>query len=160
MKNIEENHYKMHIKILYFLILLLFLLVLVQPFIFIYLLQNSNIRLASPVTEEGNMKSGKTNEEDAIINVNAIGHRAKKREVSYETEKDCQGNCSLTPNSSEINDDTINIKGDWNVKKADLLEYCFTADDFCQRNREKSKDEQKDHFGREKQQQNNSKIFF
>ncbi|XP_023238766.1 uncharacterized protein LOC111637491 isoform X2 [Centruroides sculpturatus] len=158
MKNIKENDYKIHIKILYFLILLLFLLVLVLSFIFMYLLQHSNIRMASPVSEVGNMKSRTSNNEDDIINQNTIGHQAKKREVSSETEKDCQGNCSLTPNPSEINDSTINIKGDWNVQKADLLEYCFTADDLCGRNREISKDEEKDNFGGEKQQENKNCI--
>ncbi|XP_023238762.1 uncharacterized protein LOC111637488 isoform X5 [Centruroides sculpturatus] len=144
MKNIEENVYKIHIKILYFLILLLFFIVLVQPFIIIYLLQNSNIRTASPATEVGNTKSRTSNDKDAIINENAkFAHQVRKREISSETEK---------------NDDTINIKGNWNVKKADLLEYCFTAVDFCQKNKDKSKDEQKDNFGGEMQQENRNCI--
>ncbi|XP_023238758.1 uncharacterized protein LOC111637488 isoform X2 [Centruroides sculpturatus] len=140
MKNIEENVYKIHIKILYFLILLLFFIVLVQPFIIIYLLQNSNIRTASPATEVGNTKSRTSNDKDAIINENAkFAHQVRKREISSETEK---------------NDDTINIKGNWNVKKADLLEYCFTAVDFCQKNKDKSKEEeQKDNFVGENQQE-------
>ncbi|XP_067126264.1 putative uncharacterized protein DDB_G0270496 [Centruroides vittatus] len=157
MKNFKENDYKTHIRILYFLILLLFLLVLVQPFIFIYLLQHSNIRMATPVSEEGNMKSRKTYDEDAIINENTIVHRVKKREISSETGKQCQGGCSLTPNPSVKNHGTINIKGSWNIKKSDLLEYCFTADDFCQRNRKKTKNEQKNNSVEENQQETKTK---
>ncbi|XP_023238755.1 uncharacterized protein LOC111637485 [Centruroides sculpturatus] len=150
MKNNIENDNKK--------ILLLFLLVLVQPFIFMYLLQHSNIRMASPVIEEGNMKFQKTNDENAIINENTIGHQVKKREITSETEKDCQGDCSLTPNSSEEDDDTIMINENWSVEKTDMLEFCFAADKVCGRNREKSKDEEKDNFGGEKLQENKNCI--
>ncbi|XP_023231226.1 uncharacterized protein LOC111631244 [Centruroides sculpturatus] len=95
-----------------------------------------------------NMKSEKTTDVNANMNPNTASHRVKKREISSETEKECE-DCPLTENSSEENNDTIVMKGKWNIKKSDLLEYCFNADDFCRKNREKSEDEQKDNFGGE-----------
>ncbi|XP_023244020.1 uncharacterized protein LOC111641992 [Centruroides sculpturatus] len=155
MKNNIENDYK---RILYFLILLLFLLVLLLSFLFICLLQYSNMRITSLEIQENNKKSRKTNDEDAIINENTIGHQAKKREISSQTDKGCQKDCSPTPNPPEKNCDTLKINENWSVKKTDYLGFCFAADQFCGRNRENSKDEQEDNLGGENKQENKNCI--
>ncbi|XP_023244434.1 uncharacterized protein LOC111642334 [Centruroides sculpturatus] len=86
-----------------------------------------------------NTKSQKSNE-DVNIDQNSTGHPLKKREITSQTEKECEGDCLLTAKSSEKNDEIITIKENCNVKKSDLLEYCPTADDFFEINREKPKD--------------------
>ncbi|XP_067143415.1 uncharacterized protein [Centruroides vittatus] len=141
MKNSKENDYKIQIRIIYCLILLLFLLFFALLFIIVYYKQS-----------DCNMKSEKTADGNSNKNLNTASHQVKKREISSKIDKECERDCSVTENSSEENNDTIVMKGKWNVKKSDLLEYCFNADDFCRRNREKSKDEQKDNAGGEKQE--------
>ncbi|XP_023242999.1 uncharacterized protein LOC111641113 [Centruroides sculpturatus] len=131
MKNSKEKDYQHQIRVLSFLIVLLYLIVLAQPFIFIYLLQYSNIRIVSPDIEERFIKSEKTKDN---VNYNPTPHQVEKREISSVVEKECGNNCLLQSKTCEKDDDSVTLNGKCNIKKPDLCEYCFTAEDFCKKN--------------------------
>ncbi|XP_067126499.1 uncharacterized protein [Centruroides vittatus] len=157
MKNSKENDYQLQIRVLSFLIVLLYLIVLAQPFIFIYLLQYSNIRMVSPDIEKQFIKSEKTNDKNANVNYNTAPHQVEKREILSVVEKECGNNCLLESKTCKKDDDSVTLNGKCNIKKSDLCQYCFTAEDFCKRNmtelkgeKEKGNDDSKEKNGQTK----------
>ncbi|XP_023243554.1 uncharacterized protein LOC111641602 [Centruroides sculpturatus] len=123
MKNSNEKDHRIHIKILYLLNLLLFLVVLV--FVIVYSSQNSNIRMASPDIEQRYIKPEN-------INYDITRHRVKKREISPKTE------------CAEKDEDVVMLNGKCSIKKSDLCEYCLSAEDICKRNATEKKGEQEE----------------
>ncbi|XP_023209906.1 uncharacterized protein LOC111612864 isoform X2 [Centruroides sculpturatus] len=154
MNNSKENDYQRQIRVLSFLIVLLYLIVLAQPFIFIYLLQYSHIRVVSSDIEERIIKSEKTNGD---VNYNTTPHQVEKREISSVVEKECGNNCLLQSKICEKDDDSVTLNGKCNIKKSDLCEYCFTAEDICKRNITELKGEEEKKNGDSKEKKGQTK---